>query len=238
MNFSKREIITSSWNILKPNLGILVLVILTIFCLNLFLGIIQDRLLEDLTPQSILFTVAASLFQMGLNLGMLRIYLNLIHKQDGAFPQLIGSFYLLIPYLTASLLVILILLAAATPGMVLLLSSIAIDIDTLPSIESFGSMSMFIAGLMIIIPIVYISLRLQFYDYFIVDEECGVVEAVKKSAEITKGYVMELLLLGAVMSIIILISIIPLGVGLLISVPLAIMVNTYVYEKLKRQPKN
>jgi uncharacterized membrane protein len=129
-------------------------------------------------------------------------------------------------------------LAAATPGIVLLLSSIAIDIDTLPSIESFGSMSMFIAGLMIIIPIVYISLRLQFYDYFIVDEECGVVEAVKKSAEITKGYVMELLLLGAVMSIIILISIIPLGVGLLISVPLAIMVNTYVYEKLKRQPKN
>ena len=113
MNFSKREIITSSWNILKPNLGILVLVILTIFCLNLFLGIIQDRLLEDLTPQSILFTVAASLFQMGLNLGMLRIYLNLIHNQDGAFPQLIGSFYLLIPYLTASLLVILILLAAA-----------------------------------------------------------------------------------------------------------------------------
>jgi uncharacterized membrane protein len=140
--------------------------------------------------------------------------------------------------LTASLLVILILLAAATPGIVLLLSSIAIDIDTLPSIESFGSMSMFIAGLMIIIPIVYISLRLQFYDYFIVDEECGVVEAVKKSAEITKGYVMELFLLGAVMSIIILISIIPLGVGLLISVPLAIMVNTYVYEKLKRQPKD
>ena len=91
---------------------------------------------------------------------------------------------------------------------------------------------------MIIIPIVYISLRLQFYDYFIVDEECGVVEAVKKSAEITKGYVMKLFLLGAVMSIIILISIIPLGVGLLISVPLAIMVNTYVYEKLKRQPKD
>jgi len=45
---------------------------------------------------------------------------------------------------------------------------------------------------------------------------------------------MELFLLGTVMSIIVLISIIPLGAGLLISIPLATMVNTYVYEKLKK----
>ena len=238
MDFSKREIITSSWNILKPNFGLLVLVILTIFCLTLFLGTIQDRLVEDLTAQSILFTMAAYLFQMGLNLGMLRICLNLIHNQDGDFPQLFGSFHLLIPCLMASLLVILILLLAASPGIVLLLSSIAIDMDTLPSTESLGSISMLIPALIILIPFIYISLRLQFYDYILVDEECGIVAAVKKSAAITKGYVMELFLLGAAMSIIILISIIPLGAGLLVSVPLAIMVNTYVYEKLKGQPKD
>ncbi len=235
MDFSKREIITSSWNKLKPNLGLLVLAIVFIFAFNLFLGIIQDRLLEDLTPQSILFTIAAYLFQMGLNLGMLRIYLNLMHNQEGDFPQLFSSFHLLIPYLMASLLVIAILLFAAIPGIVLLLSSISVDLDTFPTIESFEGLSMVIPILIIIIPFVYISLRFQFYDYFLVDEECGIVEAVKKSAAITKGYVMELFLLGAVMSIIVLISIIPLGVGLLISVPLAIMVNTYVFEKLKKK---
>ena len=78
MEFSKKEIITSTWNILKPNLGLMILVIVFIISLNLMLGIVQDRLLQDVTLQSILFTAAAYLFQMGLNLGMLRICLNLI----------------------------------------------------------------------------------------------------------------------------------------------------------------
>ena len=234
MDFSKREIITSSWNILKPNLGLLVLAIVFIFALNLFLSIIQERLLEDVTFQSILFTVAAYLFQMGLNLGMLRICLNLIHNKEGEFHQLFGSFNLLIPYLMSSLFVILILLAAASPGIALLLSSISVDFGTLPTIDSLEGVSMVIPLLIIFIPFVYISLRLQFYDYYLVDEESGIIDAVKKSAAITKGYVMELFLLGTVMSIIVLISIIPLGAGLLISIPLATMVNTYVYEKLKK----
>jgi len=233
MEFSKKEIITSAWNILKPNLGLMVLVIVFIFSLNLILGIVQDRLLQDVTLQSILFTVAAYLFQMGLNLGMLRICLNLIYNKDGDFSQLFGSFHLLIPYLLASLISLVILLLAATPGIILLLSSISSDLDTLQAVETWGNISTTIPILIIIIPLVYVSLRLQFYDYFLVDEECNIIEAVKKSMAITKGYVMELFILGAVMSIIVLISIIPLGAGLFISIPLATMVNTYVYQKLK-----
>ena len=234
MEFSKREIITSAWNILKHNLGLMVLAIVFIFGLNLILGIIQDRLLQDVTFQSILFTVAAYLFQMGLNLGILRICLNLIYNKKADFSQLFGSFHLLIPYLLASSISLAILIFAATPGTILLLSSISTDLDMLQEIEAWGDISMVISALIIIVPLVYISLRLQFYDFFLVDEECKIVEAVKKSMAATKGYVMELILLGAVMSIIVLISIIPLGAGLFISIPLATTVNTYVYQKLKQ----
>ena len=179
MEFSKKEIITSAWNILKPNLGLMVLVIVFIFSLNLILGIVQDRLLQDVTLQSILFTVAAYLFQMGLNLGMLRICLNLIYNKDGDFSQLFGSFHLLIPYLLASLITLSILLLAAAPGIILLLSSISSDLDMLQAAETWGGVSTTIPVLIIIIPLVYISLLLQFYDYFLVDEECNIVEAVK-----------------------------------------------------------
>jgi uncharacterized membrane protein len=171
---------------------------------------------------------------MGLNLGMLRICLNLIYNKEGDFSQLFGSFHLLIPYLLASLVALAILLLAATPGIILLLFSISSDLDMLQVIETWGDVSMTMPILLIIIPLVYVSLRIQFYDYFLVDEECNIVEAVTKSMAITRGCVMELFLLGAVMSIIVLISIIPLGAGLLISIPLATMVNTYVYQKLKR----
>ena len=48
----------------------------------------------------------------------------------------------------------------------------------------------------------------QFYEYFLIDEECGVIESIIKSAEISRGCVLELFILGATLSLIILISLI------------------------------
>ena len=233
MEFSKREIITSSWNIMKPHLSLLILAILFIFGLNLLLSALQKEILGDIKAQSILFTIAAYLFQMGLNLGMLRISLNIINNKGVNFSQLFGSFDVLIPYILATIVLIVILLIAASPGIILLLVSISADWDSMSNLEAPDDWSVIIPIILIIIPAVYISVRLQFYNYFLLDEETGIIESIKRSAEISKGYVGELFLLGAVLSIIILVSIIPLGLGLLISIPLSTMATSYVYLKLK-----
>ena len=233
MEFSKREIITSSWNIMKPHLSLLILAILFIFGLNLLLSALQEEILGDIKAQSILFTIAAYLFQMGLNLGMLRISLNIINNKEVNFSQLFGSFDVLIPYILATIVLIAILLIAASPGIILLLVSVSADWDSMSNLEAPDDWSVIIPIILIIIPAVYISVRLQFYNYFLLDEETGIIEAIKRSAEISKGYVGELFLLGVVLSIIILVSIIPLGLGLLISIPLSTMATSYVYLKLK-----
>ena len=233
MEFSKREIITSSWNIMKPHLSLLILAILFIFGLNLLLSALQEEILGDIKAQSILFTIAAYLFQMGLNLGMLRISLNIINNKEVNFSQLFGSFDVLIPYILATIVLIAILLIAASPGIILLLVSVSADWDSMSNLEAPDDWSVIIPIILIIIPAVYISVRLQFYNYFLLNEESGVIESIKRSAEISKGYVGELFLLGAVLSIIILVSIIPLGLGLLISIPLSTMATSYVYLKLK-----
>ena len=233
MEFSKREIITSSWNIMKPHLSLLILAILFIFGLNLLLSALQEEILGDIKAQSILFTIAAYLFQMGLNLGMLRISLNIINNKEVNFSQLFGSFDVLIPYILATIVLITILLIAASPGIILLLVSVSADWDSMSNLEAPDDWSVIIPIILIIIPAVYISVRLQFYNYFLLDEEAGIIESIKRSAEISKGYVGELFLLGAVLSIIILVSIIPLGLGLLISIPLSTMATSYVYLKLK-----
>ena len=233
MEFSKREIIISSWNIMKPHLSLMILVILFIFGLNLLLSALQEELLGDIKAQSILFTIAAYLFQMGLNLGMLRISLNIINNKEVNFSQLFGSFDVLIPYILATIVLITILLIAASPGIILLLVSVSADWDSMSNLEAPDDWSVIIPIILIIIPAVYISVRLQFYNYFLLDEETGIIESIKRSAEISKGYVGELFLLGVVLSIIILVSIIPLGLGLLISIPLSTMSTSYVYLKLK-----
>jgi uncharacterized membrane protein len=235
MEFSKRKIITNSWNTMKKHLGLWVFIMLLIIGLNLLLGKIQEELLEKITPQTVLFTISAYLFQAGLNLGMLRIALNINNKNETSLKDLVGSFHMLIPYMLATIIFLAIILLLASPGTVLLLMFISSDWDTIATLEWLNSGTMFIVTLLIIVPAVYVSMRLQFYDYFLIDNECSILDSIIKSAKITKGFVGELFILGAILSIIVLISIIPLGAGLLISIPLGIMVNTHVYQKLNKQ---
>jgi uncharacterized membrane protein len=141
---------------------------------------------------------------------------------------------MLVVYILATLVYLTLILFAASPGIVLLIFSISADINSITDLRGLGETSFIIPLLLIIIPTAYASIRLQFYDYFLIDNEGGVIESIKKSISITKGYAGELFVLGAILSIIILISMIPLMVGLLISIPLTVMVNTNVYLKLKR----
>ena len=235
MEFSKRKIIISSWNTMKTHLGLWMLIMLLILGLNLILGNIQDELLDKITLQTVLFTIAAYLFQMGLNLGMLRIALNINNTNETSLKDLIRSFHMLIPYILATIIFLAIMLLAAFPGIVLLLMFILSDWDTIATLEWLNSGTMLIAALLIIVPAVYVSIRLQFYDYFLIDNECSISKSITNSIKITKGFVGELFILGAVLPIIVLISIIPLGIGLLVSIPLGIMVNTHVYQKLNKQ---
>ena len=84
MGFSKREIILNSWQVLKAHLGLWILIMLFISFLNIIICIIQEKQLENITTQTILFTVSAYLFQAGLNLGMLKIALNIHDRKRRA----------------------------------------------------------------------------------------------------------------------------------------------------------
>jgi len=234
MEFSKRKIIISSWGAMKAHLGLWIFIMLLVISLNLFLSSIQDVLLGELSSQTILFTIAAYLFQMGLNLGMLRIALNINNRKEVNLKTLVGSFHLLIPYVLATIFFLFFILLAALPGIMLLLISISSDLETIAALQVLNSGTMAVLFFLIIVPAIYVSIRLQFYDYFLIENECNILESIINSLKITKGYVMELFLLGALLSIMVLISIIPLGIGLLVSIPLGIMVNTHVYQKLKK----
>ena len=234
MIFLKREIIYSSWSILRQHLGFLVLIVLFIGGINLFLSIIQERILgEALSYQSIAFTIAATLFQMGLNLGIIKIALKILDKKDYLFQDLFGNFHILIPYVMATIVLLSALLIVALPGIIILLVAISWDYNSFTNLGLLGAWEIFIPALIIFIPVVYLSLRLQFYNYFLIDQECSILESILKSADITKGFVGELFLLEVILTVIILISLIPFGLGLLISIPFGTITITYVYKKLK-----
>lgn len=89
-----------------------------------------------------------------------------------------------------------------------------------------------IGCLFFLIPGIYIAIRLQFFLAFIIEENAGVIDSLRKSWEITKGEVLPLFILGLVMCGITLLGLILFGIGIFAAIPLVYMMYCYVFRKL------
>lgn len=83
-----------------------------------------------------------------------------------------------------------------------------------------------------VIPGIYLALRLQFFQALIVDEDCGIIESLKRSWELTKDQVLPLFILFLVMILISLIGLLLLGVGIFVATPVIYTMYLIVYRKL------
>ncbi|MCX7770756.1 MAG: hypothetical protein N2202_06705 [Proteobacteria bacterium] len=89
-----------------------------------------------------------------------------------------------------------------------------------------------------IIPGFYLAVKYQFYDYFIVDEENGPIEALQNSAKITKGVKWELIKLSTANLSINLIGFVLFFIGLIVTFPITIVARSYVYKRLLQSKNN
>ena len=85
---------------------------------------------------------------------------------------------------------------------------------------------------LLILPGLYLLLRLQFYYASMVDENAGIIESFKRSWEITKGHTLVLFVLALMMLLIILIGEIALFVGVFIAIPLIVLMYGYAFRRL------
>ena len=87
--------------------------------------------------------------------------------------------------------------------------------------------------MLLIIPGIYLAIRLQFFQQYIVSEErCSAIDALKKSWELTQGQAMPLFLLALVQIGLTLLGLILLVVGLFVAIPLIVMMQCYVFRQL------
>lgn len=86
-----------------------------------------------------------------------------------------------------------------------------------------------------IIPGIIFSIKLQYADYLIVDKKLDAVDGLKQSWEMTKGVKWKLFVFGIILGLINVLGILCLLVGLLITVPLTMVANAFVYRKLLAQ---
>ncbi|MDR1403768.1 MAG: glycerophosphoryl diester phosphodiesterase membrane domain-containing protein [Tannerellaceae bacterium] len=90
----------------------------------------------------------------------------------------------------------------------------------------------FIGTVLLIIPGVYLSLRLQFFLPLIVEEDAGIMDSLKKSWSMTENQVLPLFLLALAATGIFIIGTILFLVGLFVAFPFIILMQCYVFRKL------
>jgi uncharacterized membrane protein len=76
----------------------------------------------------------------------------------------------------------------------------------------------------------------MFFSYFVVDQELGPIEALKRSAEITQGVKGDLFLLGLALGGINLLGAVALLIGLFATIPTAMLATAFVYRRLAGIP--
>ena len=90
--------------------------------------------------------------------------------------------------------------------------------------------------ILLIVPGIIWSVKFSLYPYLIVDKGLGPIESLKKSAEITKGSIWDLMVFGFIAFLIILLGVLALLVGLFAAVPTVMLAWAFVYRRLLAAP--
>ncbi len=86
--------------------------------------------------------------------------------------------------------------------------------------------------ILLIVPGIIWGIKFWFFDYFIVDQGAGPVEALKKSSAITKGAKGKLFVFFIVLGLVNLLGLLCLVIGLFATIPTTMVAIAFVYRKL------
>ncbi len=243
--FSIKEAFVFGINTLKNNflffIVLFVISFIILFSPNILLKVWvssfpKTKILIAIISFYLIYTFLSTTILLGLTKICLNFYDNIKSKISDVFSQ----YKLIFRYIFASILsglAVLISFLIGTFSIFFLIGLSAITSFNLITtrfhfLSTYGAV---MTGLFVIVSVIvsiYIGIRLQFYEFFIVDKNEGVISSLKKSWQITKGNVLKLsffLLLSAGLNIL---GSIFFLVGLFVSIPVTMLAYAFVYRKL------
>jgi uncharacterized membrane protein len=87
--------------------------------------------------------------------------------------------------------------------------------------------------ILLVLPGIYLSVRLKFYIYFIVeDENLKPTDALRKSMDLSRGLFWKLFAFNIILAAINILGFLALGIGLLFTIPLSLIAYAHLYKHL------
>ncbi len=91
--------------------------------------------------------------------------------------------------------------------------------------------------LLLVVPGVIWAIRFRYFGYAIVEKDMGILPSLKESYRLTKGHTWNLFVFALALFAINVLGFIPLGLGLLVTIPISMIAVAYVWHKLSTQVK-
>lgn len=90
---------------------------------------------------------------------------------------------------------------------------------------------------LLIVPGIYLALKLQYYQYLIVDKDMGIIDAFKESSRLTEGVKWELFKFDLTLILIGIAGALALLVGLFLAIPTAMTADASMFRRLQKLQK-
>ena len=204
------------------------------FLVQMLIPNLLDSLFNQTSIQYILYRITYLLVVTGITLGVTAQLIKVTRLMTvESFADVFNYFHKIIASIMGSILVALAFGVLAVIFIVLFMGVSSLSVESIENIAAGDEVSgpLMIGFMGYVIIIAYLSLKTNFFTYFIVDKDMGPIDALRESLTRTTGLEFELFTIYAILALLNLIGALLFGIGLLFTIPFSWLVVSIIYTR-------
>ena len=233
-SINKRELFIQSWDLFKGNAQFLINIGVLIFLVQMLIPNLLDGFFNQMSIQYILYRITYLFLVTGVTLGVTAQMIKVTRLMTiESFSDVFNYYHKILTSITGSVLVALAFGVLAVIFIILFMGVSSLSIESIESMAKGDEVSgpLMIGFMGYIVIIAYLSLKTNFFTYFIVDKDMGPIEALRESLTRTTGLEFELFTIYSILALLNLIGALLFGIGLLFTIPYSWMVVSVIYTR-------
>ncbi|MDR1344362.1 MAG: glycerophosphoryl diester phosphodiesterase membrane domain-containing protein [Tannerellaceae bacterium] len=241
-DYTVSNVLSASWRAFSSQVWILVGLLIGYTILSFTLSAVLQPVFSTSVAGGLFVNLLSLAVSLIFTLGYLK---NIFQTLDGDEPRFSAygqqahkALRLFVAVIIYSFTVSIAACVTIIPYIYLLYQSVFAHVDLMrQSMPDIGWLPLFLTalgGLCLLLPAIYLGIRFMFCQAFIVDDNTGAIESLKKSWAITKGNMTFLVLLELVSFVIMIAGLMVFVIGIFVAVPLVYSMHCYTFRKLNR----
>ena len=224
-----------------------------VLCIVMLINIIEAVVFvgsNAFSIQLIIFNISSQLLYTGMMIGLIKVIFFIIDNKNKKIINIFNYFDLLPQIIVASIINYVLLFFSLIPSLIIIylkygLENLKILYDYFlnqdPAFNALlnsyiNNADIVYLLLLIIMPLLFISIKTAFMNFYIIDNSCTPIKALFKSWSITKNNIQNIVLIMLLISLFnIMVGIITLGVGLLLTFPISLLYFCQYFRTMKEE---